>query len=526
MKTVTSALMRELDRKTADALDVETENLMDQAGFGVARVVNDVFQARRLSMSVVLLIAGRGNNGGDAFAAARYLKEFGVNAEVWIAGSVADLRGDALDHFGRMKAEKVPFKEIAVKEEWDDAVARLSASRDVGYSVVVDGVLGIGICGPARGPAAGAIRLINTLAKYAFVIAIDVPSGLNADTGKPEGDAVAADITVTMGLPKKGMLLPAAVNYVGSIEVVDLGIPPEMIEEIEQGPELITAGDLRPILPIRRRDTHKGSYGHVLVFAGGPGYTGAATLAMRAALRSGVGLTSAVLPKSLLEIACNRAPEAMAHAGAESETGSLAPEAWDAWKARITDFTAVLAGPGITRHPGAMELVNRLLRECPAPLILDADAFQAFAGRPEALREARAPLVLTPHPGELALLMGATAKDVQADRFAAAREAADRTGAVVVLKGAGTIVAAPEEPLHVNLTGNPGMAKGGMGDALAGLLAGLIAQGIAPFDAARLAVYLHGKAADDACRIQSQYTITTWDLIEMLPYAFQEICPR
>lgn len=526
MKAVSSAVMRDLDRKTAIALDIETENLMDQAGFGVARVVHNAFQARRGDMSGVLLIAGRGNNGGDAFAAARYLKEFGTNAEVWIAGAAADIRGDALDHFSRMKADKVPYKELPVKEDWDDAVARLDASRDVGYNLVVDGILGTGISGPARGPAAGAIRLVNTLARHAYVVAIDVPSGLNADTGEPEGDTVTADVTVTIGLPKRGLLLPAAINHVGSVMVVDLGIPPDLLDELEPGPELITSADLRPVLPRRRRDTHKGTYGHVLIFAGGPGYTGAATLAARAALRSGAGLVTVVTPRGLVETISGRIPEAMTHGGHETEAGSLSVRVWEDWKPRISGFTAVLAGPGLTRHPDTTALIERLVRECPLPLVLDADAFYALAGRPEMLSHSCGPVVLTPHPGELGLMLGRTATDIQANRFESAREASDRTHAVVVLKGAGTLIAAPGRPLQVNLTGNPGMARGGMGDALAGLLAGLAAQGVNPFEAARLAVYLHGRAGDEAARMQSQYTITAWDLIEMLPYAFQEICPR
>ena len=526
MKTVSSATMRELDLKTAEALGIETENLMDQAGFGVARVAHDAFQTRRTGISGVLLIAGRGNNGGDAFAAARYLKEFGTNAEVWIAGAASDITGDALDHFSRMKAEKVPYKELPTKEDWDEAVSRLAASRDVGYSMVVDGILGTGIRGPACGPAAGAIRLVNTLARHAFVVAIDTPSGLNADTGQPEGDTVFADITVTMGLPKHGLLLPAAVNYVGSLEVVDLGIPPELLDELESGPELITSADLRPLLPMRKRNTHKGSFGHLLIFAGAPGYTGAATLAIRAALRSGVGLVTLATPQSLVAMLGGRAPEAMIHGAPETDSGSLASTAWDFWLNRISEFTAILAGPGLTRHPDTATLIKRIAQECTVPLVFDADAFHAFAGNPEAIQAASCPVMLTPHPGELGVLLGMSNADIQADRFSAARNASDNTNAVVALKGAGSIVAAPGSPLQINLSGNPGMACGGMGDALAGLMAGLAAQGITAFDAARLAVYLHGKAGDEAARIQSQYTMTAWDLIEMLPYAFQEICPR
>ncbi len=529
MKVVSTAQMRELDRKTIEDYEVPGEDLMDRAGLGVAHVVDLLFDRHELAGYSVLLVAGRGNNGGDAFVTARYLKEEGYDVAVWLAGSANEIRGDARTHLNKLKEAKIPLEEVPTKESWDQLVGQWRETKAGGVPVVVDGVLGTGIKGPARGPAAGAISYINMMAGECLVVSIDVPSGLNSDTGRVEGDAVAADVTVTMGLPKRGLVEPDAANHVGRLEVMDIGIPCDLIDKTESDVELITASDLGPLFPRRSRTSHKGSYGHLLMIGGAAGYSGAIGMAARAATRSGVGLVTVVVPQGILPVVSGAVPEAMIHGAAETEIGSVASDCWPVWRDRLDEFSAVLVGPGMTRHSETRNLVTKILSDCTVPVVMDADALNVFEGRLDDLGRCRRPecrLVITPHPGEMGRLIGRSTGEVQANRFAVAREVAEKTGAIVILKGVGTLVAEHGQTLNVNMTGNPGMATGGMGDILAGLLAGLLAQGLKPFDAARAAVYLHGRAGDEAAWETTESCLTAGDVIDSIPYAFRHVTMR
>ena len=523
MKLVTVAQMRELDRRTMEEANIPGEELMDRAGWGVADHVRRMAEIAGFHYPSVLIIAGRGNNGGDGFACARHLKDMGTTVEVWLAGAAGGIRGDALKHLSRMKTAGIKLREIKTMEEWED-------ERHYGHgaNIVVDAVLGVGSSGPARGPAAGAIQFINARLQEALVISVDVPSGLDADTGVPEGDVVCADVTVTMGLPKRGLINPAALDCVGSIEVVDIGIPPDYVVDLaaEDERELIYLTDLKPLFPRRRRATHKGHYGHVLLLGGARGYSGAIAMAARAALRSGTGLVTVAVPESIAGIVAGASLESMVVGTRETPAGALSRHAWADWKPRMGDFDAVLIGPGLTRGEDSCALVKELLAECKVPMVLDADAISVLQGQASLLAQASAPVVLTPHPGELATLMTRDTAGIQVDRCAAAASAAKATKAVIVLKGAGTVVVAPDGVPHINLTGNPGMATGGSGDVLAGLLTGFLGQKLGPFDAARSAVYLHGRAGDMVAWRKSQAGLVAGDVIDELPYVFRDVALR
>lgn len=523
MKIVTATQMRELDRRTIEEAGVKGIDLMERAGQGVATAARRLAEVSGFPDPIVHLIAGRGNNGGDAFVAARLLKEQNFAVEVWLAGSANQVTGDARLNLSRLKTAGITVREMPTVDDWLAALA-----QPFWAEILVDGVLGTGITGPARGPAAAAIQYIRAQANDVLCLAIDIPSGLNADTGEAEGDTVIADLTVTMGLPKRGLVQPVALEFVGSLEVVDIGIPREYIEDLDLDDdlELIYLTDLQPLFPRRKRVSHKGDYGHVLLIGGAAGYSGAITLAARAALRSGVGLVSALAPEGVADIVATATPEVMVHRGPQNREGGLAASAWGEWRERVGHFSAVLIGPGLGRSSDALALTRKLLKECPVPLVLDADALTVLAGQPEALREAHYAPVLTPHPGELAHLLGWQTEAIQKDRGGSATSAAERTGGVVVLKGAGTVVAQSKRPLQINLTGNPGMATGGMGDVLAGLLAGLVAQGFEPFDAARVAVYLHGRAGDLAAWRRCQASLIAGDLIDELPFAYRDLALR
>jgi NAD(P)H-hydrate epimerase len=521
MKIVNTEQMRELDRRTIAESDVTGEVLMDRAGQGVAEVVEYLVRMSGYPDAEVLLFAGRGNNGGDVFAAARYLHEWGLWAEVYLAGSLATVKGDALAHLERMRAAGVDVHELPGKEDWESV--KIPPSDGM---IVVDGLLGTGVSGAPREPVAEAIRRVNELGERQLVVAVDIPSGLDSDTGAAPGEVVSADVTATMGLPKPGLVEPEAVDHVGNLQVVDIGIPPQLVAGTSRDTELITVEDVRRLFVRRARRSHKGIYGHLLIIGGSPGFSGAVVMAARAAVRSGAGLVSALVPASIMPTVAGGVPEAMIHGGRETRAGTLAADCVARWNRSLDEFDAVLVGPGMaTRKPGRI-LVERLLAESPCPLVLDADALNVCVGKVAEIRRAAGPVVLTPHPGELARLLGCGAADIQADRFRWARAAVGDTNAVVVLKGAGTLVAAPDVPLQVNLTGNPGMATGGTGDVLAGILGGFVAQGFRPFDAACAAVYIHGRAGDNVAWRTSQASLTAGDLIEELASVCREVTAR
>jgi len=523
MMIVSAGQMKELDRRTTEEFDIKGEVLMERAGHGVTMVVRRIAEIAGFVNPVIHLIAGRGQNGGDAFVAARLLKESGYQVEVWLAARINQLSGDALVHYGRMKQAGVEAYEIPTLEDWQ------VMTRDSFYSeIVVDGVLGTGITGPARGPAAGAIQYIRARSQDSLVVSIDIPSGLNADTGEAEGDAVVADLTATIGLPKTGLVAQHAVDYVGTLDVVDIGIPEECIEDVTplQDLEVIHLFDLKPLFKRRLRYSHKGDYGHVLVIGGSRRHTGAAALSARAALRSGAGLVTAMVPERLQSAMICDTPELMVWPAAENAQGGLAASNIE-WLAETLDqFSAIVVGPGMTHSEDTKILVDWLLKNGRVPLLLDADAINVWADNPSRLKQATSPLVLTPHPGELARLLQCTAADIQQDRRAAINRAVELTGGTVVLKGAGTLIATAGKPIQVNLNGNPGMATAGSGDVLSGMIGGLLGQGFAPYDAARCAVFAHGRAGDYGAWRRCQAGLLAGDIIEELPFALRDLSLR
>lgn len=487
--------MRELDRRTIES-GIPGEELMLTAGEGLADAIRKLAGMHQLVDSPVLFIAGPGNNGGDAFVAARCLHEDEWPVECWLACAEGKLKGDALTHFKLMKKAGVPLQIMEHSEDWTYA-----GECGTDAEILVDGLLGTGASGELRGVIADAIRFIDAQTDRALVVAIDVPSAM----------AVRADLTVTMGLPKIDCVDPENLDAVGNLEVIDIGIPAEFIEELDSETELelIDPSDLVPLFPRRPRTTHKGSYGHVLCIGGSKGFTGAIAMASRSALRVGAGLVSALVPDSVHAVVAAMLPEVMVH--------SSHPDG---------KWSAILAGPGMGRSATAREQVLHLLEDSSVPLILDADAITVLADHVDAISSAQCPVVLTPHPGEFAALFGLKVDEVQEDRAGMARMAAARLGAVVVLKGAGTIVAAPDQRVAINMTGNPGMASGGSGDVLSGILAGLAGQGVDPFAAACAAVWLHGHAGDLAAAEKSQASIIATDLIEKLPEAIRAVSCR
>lgn len=522
MKTVTAAQMRELDRATIQDYGISGEVLMERAGRGVADCVRDLIELSPVQQPFVRVLAGAGNNGGDAFVAARILQEEGLDVELCLAAPSDKLKGDALHHYNRMRSAAVSVQKLCDAEDWK----RLDRPENF-RGILVDGLLGTGARGAPRGAIGAAVEYINARASRAKVVAIDIPSGLHADTGLAEGAAVRADITVTMALPKSGLLMPDAVDYVGRMEVVDIGIPTELLADHDSETEMLSRNEVVDIIGRRRtRAAHKGNFGRVLVIGGAVGYSGAVTLAAEAALRSGAGLVTALVPHSIVPIVAAHMPEIMVKGVAETKSGSIAHTIWNEWERKSSGFDAILLGPGLTRCESSLRLVRDVLRDSMRPLVLDADAISVLEGGVHWIDKCSAPVVITPHPGEMARLLLKEPEDLQSARWDCAIEAAADSGATVVLKGAGTCIAHTEHPLVLNMNGNPGMATGGSGDVLGGLITALIAQGVDAYDAARAGVYIHGWAGDRAALRLSENGMIAGDLIEELPLLFQELSGR
>lgn len=494
--------------------------LMERAASGVAEICLSLLRAAEYSMPRVLVVAGKGNNGGDGFAVGRLLHQWGFHVDVWLCANREEVSGDALIHLQRLQDTGLSVREMASVDPWQDAASTCRVD------LVVDALLGTGFSGEPHGGVAEAIRFVNRLADKALVVSVDIPSGFPADEGQPPGICVCADRTVSLGLPKLGFTVCGAAAYTGSIDVVDIGIPPSWHTEEEGDAINITVVDeIRDILPPAAWDAHKGSQGKVLLMGGSRRFSGAIQLAARATVRMGAGLTTVLVPESLAPGLAAACPEVMVMGCPESDAGSLDSALWSRWRSLWNDYDACLVGPGMTQEPDTAILVRQILQESKVPLVLDADALFGLRGQLDLLSGADCPVILTPHPGEFARLMEQSVEDVQANREGMAVAASKLTQAVVVLKGAGTIVA---DGVHssFNPTGNPALATGGSGDVLAGMITALAARGFGMQDAAKAAVWLHGNAADFASYRHTRAGTRPIDVVEALPYALRLIRPR
>jgi len=510
---LTAAEMRLLDRATIEKGHVSGEELMERAGMGVVAAMERTYGSL-LGMRA-LVLCGIGNNGGDGFVAARHLRARGVEVRVAILGDAARVAGDARLHLARLESASLQATAVASVAEME----RLVASRDQ-WDFALDALLGTG----ARGaPEALAAIGVNTLRELddagTMVVAVDVPTGVNADTGAIARRAVRADLTVTFGFPKRGHLLYPGRAFVGRLEIVDIGLAADAIDASALAVTLATAAGMAALLPARDPRAHKGSVGRVLVAGGSVGLTGAVALAAHAALRSGAGYVQTAVPKSLNDILEIKLTEEMTLPMPETPERTLAVAALEPLLARAAGADVVAIGSGLSRHREAAEVARRVVAESPRPVVLDADGLNAFEGHADALARAPSPRVLTPHLGEMERLTGLPAAEIEAGRIDLAREWAQRWRSVIVLKGAPTVTASPDGRATVNPTGNPGMATAGTGDVLTGTIAALIAQGVAPFDAARLGVYVHGMAGDMAAGEKGQAGLVAGDLAERLPLA-------
>ncbi|MGH9680920.1 MAG: NAD(P)H-hydrate dehydratase, partial [Candidatus Acidiferrales bacterium] len=480
MKVLTASQMREADRLTTERYSIPGLQLMENAGAAVAQFLLKKIPA--LANRRILVLCGKGNNGGDGLVAARCLKEAGCVPEVFLFANPGAVEGDAAANLKRWQQGLGELNVVTSLSEWESARAKLA-----GAEVIVDALLGTGLRGPVEGLLGAVIEDVNALPSKSlaqgckpFVVAVDMPSGLASDSQEMGGPVIAADYTVTMTAPKLGQLVLPRSASCGELVVCDIGTPPELLES---DPHLkihwIEPGEFRALPLTRDPIANKGTYGHALIVAGSLGKSGAAVLAARGSLRSGAGLTTVATPENVLAVVAAGMPEMMTVPLSATEAGTASFRNFDYGRfAEITRNKSVIAiGPGLTTHGETLQFIRKLVAETELPIILDADGLNAFDGVANQLNERRAPsMALTPHPGEMARLLGITVKEVQARRLEVALEAAGRWRANVILKGFHTILATPSGHAYVNTTGNPGMATGGTGDVLTGMLAGLTAQ--------------------------------------------------
>lgn len=523
MKIVTPQQMRELDRAAIEERGIPGAVLMERAGAAAAAAVRELLRPGAADPLVVIL-AGKGNNGGDGLVVSRLLSAAGVRTRTFLLARGRDLRGDADLNRRRLLRAGLNLAELTGEEGLPGLETALA-----GAAVVVDGIFGTGFQGPARGLPARAIELVNQAGVRPLsprVLAVDIPSGLDGETGRAEGAAVRADRTVTMGLVKAGMVRGEGLNLCGRITVADLGFPPDLVAALESDREAIVPAELAPLLKLRPPASHKGDYGRLLIVAGSPGMTGAAALAARGALRAGTGLVTLGIPRSLNPVLEGMVAEAMTLPLPETDEGTVSEEALAPILKFCRGVDGVALGPGLSRHRRTGRLVRGLVEKCPVPLLIDADGINLLAARRRVLNRARSPLILTPHPGEMARLAGGEKGDPAGDRADAARLFAQEYKLTLVLKGAGTVVAPPDGPIWINLTGNPGMATGGSGDVLTGMIAGFRTQGLSAAEAARLGVFVHGAAGDRAARRLGMMSLLPSDLLEEIPAVLNQLFPR
>jgi hydroxyethylthiazole kinase-like uncharacterized protein yjeF len=516
---LTAAQMRAVDRAIIEKLGLPSLVLMENAGRGVADLV--VRERPRVLGLDVRIVCGAGQNGGDGFVAARHLLRRGADVKVFLALPASKLGGDAAG-FAHVLHRFAPNSVTDLSAEAD---AKVWQERLSGAAVIVDALFGTGLHSDVTGVPAAAIAGMNTT--DALRVAVDIPSGLDADTAEIRGSVVKAHVTATMGARKLGLVLDAEAP-VGRVEVIDLGVAPESVLDaaVGQGPlcHWVEAPDVTRALPSRRPAAHKGSAGHLLVIAGSVGKTGAALLAARAGLRAGAGLVTIA---TNVEGQTALDAKVMAEMTASYADGSsIGPDSYDRIAALAEPMRAAVLGPGIPTDEGMADLVKRLVAELPLPMVVDADGLNLLgtdAGSVAA--RAGAPRVFTPHPGEMARLCGSSVKEIQKDRLGYARQLAAAAKAVVLLKGARTIIATPDGTAFVNPTANPALGTAGSGDVLAGAIGAFLVQGLDARDAAVAGAFVHGLAAELAARALGGSHLMASDLPDAIARACEEMRP-
>lgn len=508
MKIVSAAQMRAIDKYAINELGISAASLMERAGQAVAAAADRMLY---LQPGPVIIICGKGNNGGDGLVAARLLHETGSEVLLVLPFSRESLSDDAQREFDRTTSSGVAI----TPEVSDEQLAQAA--------LIIDAMLGTGITGAVSGVLGELIIRVNKIRGGHGVLAVDLPSGVNADSGAIPGPCITAENTITLGLPKPALVLFPAAIQAGQWQVDDIGFPPDLLESI---PPLAVITEVRQAcawLPYRPPTAHKRSVGFALVIAGSFGMNGAAAMCAAAAYRAGAGLVRLAIPASLAEVLNAQLTEVVFRPQPETSNGTLSFRAVNKLLAEASEVQATVIGPGLSRNKATQLAIRRLVAAWPGPLVVDADALTAMAGHDELWQERRAPTIITPHPGEMSRLLATSIAECESNRIATAIKAAQRFNAITVYKGSPLLIAAPDGGVYVNPTGNTALAVAGSGDVLAGTITAMLAQGLPAMPAAALAAFAGGWAAQISSEQLGIRGVTAPDLIAALPAALQQL---
>lgn len=514
MKLGTAKDMKRIDEAAVRDHGLTIAGLMERAGEAVVRVVSLKFGDPK--SRTIGVLCGRGQNGGDGLVVARLLKAAKASVVVVLLGDAEDLAEATLGQYQKAKTAKVPI--LPLTEPSHLAAVQMALGE---CDLFVDALYGTGLSRPMDGLARDLVRQVKALGKP--VVAVDIPSGLSADTGSPLGEVLPAQQTVTFGLPKVGFFTPVGASLAGEVSLDEIGFPEALLTAQDLRHEIPDLSMVRASLPKYDENTHKGIRGRVVVVAGATGLTGAAALCAYGAMRIGAGLVTVACPESLIPILGSKLTEPMTAPVPEVEGGFLSVKAAGRILYLATNVNSVVIGPGIGRHRETGLLVREILTKLTVPMVVDADALNLLGGQLDVFKAARAPVVITPHPGEAAWLLKTHIGEVELNRVAIAKQIAESYNVVVVLKGRYTVIASPKGEVRINPTGNRGLATGGTGDVLAGIIGGLLAQRLAPFDAASTGAYLHGLAGERASRRLGPDGLLAGDLLPILPRLLRQV---
>lgn len=519
MDVLSPKMMRNCDQETITAGYPEIL-LMEAAAYGTARfaltIIEDKLDYKGKNEIKITVLVGKGNNGGDGLAAARILKNWGYQVEIILSTSAENLEGINRKNFDLAVLNKV-------KNYNYDNLSESEFLRSIKNSdLIIDALLGTGIEGNLRGNIKKIIALLDRkLNKKSLILAVDIPSGINGNSGKIAGKALKANYTVTMAAYKRGLLLYPGRDYSGEIKVIKIGIQPETIKKNGDGLKVFNQSEAFRLLPKRKSEGHKGSFGKIAILAGSRGMTGAPILSSKAALRSGTGLVY-LLTGSELESQTSSQLKELVGIPLASENGAVSKESFKQIMQFSKKVDLLAAGPGLSRTSSVKNVIENILKNLKTPLLLDADALNSI-NKLELLKKYKGDLILTPHPGEMSHLTGLSIEEINNNRIEVARNFAKKYKVNLILKGAATITAAPDGRAYINTSGCNGMATAGSGDVLTGIISALWAQKMSSFEAAALAVYIHGRAGQYAAVEKSDFALIAEDIIENLPQVWKEL---
>ncbi len=513
MRIVTNDEMKKLDTWAIKTLGIPGTVLMENAGRGCVNILEEYFDLENLK---VLIVCGTGNNGGDGFVIGRHLQNRDAIVKILLTGKASGLKGDALLNYKLAKQAKIDIHEIAninrIKELYDS----------FNPVVLVDAIFGTGFKGTPKGVYHKVIEMINNT--DAFILSVDIPSGINGDDGQFENVCVIADTTATLCLPKRGNFLYPGREFCGDLYIVDIGVPYKLINE--GFPQITEFENVNRLLPFRPPDGNKGTFGNILVIAGARGFSGAAAMAATSALKVGGGLVRLAAPKGILDALESKLLEVVKIPLPQTDDETISPDATNILLQHLGKIDVVVIGPGITTHPETAKFLFKFLPHVSVPVIIDADAINIIAQNIKFLKKIRTPFILTPHPGELSRLTKWTPQEINLKRVDLAPQLAKEFGGVLILKGAPTVIASPEGEVYINPTGNSGLASAGSGDVLVGMISGFLAQNLPPTEASTIAVFLHGLCAELAMEESNEYALTAGDLITYIPDSINYVMRR